>query len=143
MNSIKGNNLRSGVATYCRVGVQTTVETASPHRLIQMLLDGAVAKIHAARGYMERGETVRKCEHIDWSLAIIEGLKSSLDLNAGGEIAQNLDALYEYMMRQLALANLNNEVAKLEEVSRLLNDIRAGWNGIANEQSGASAAHAG
>ncbi len=123
-------SLRGGVAEYRKVGAQSNVETASPHKLIEMLLDGALARINAARGFMERGETARKCEHIDWSLAIIEGLKSSLDLKAGGELAQNLDALYEYMMRQLALANLRNETGLLEEVCGLLHEIRAGWSGV-------------
>lgn len=123
-------NLLKGIAEYRKVGVESSVETASPHKLIQMLLDGALAKLTLARAYMERREIAPKCEAISWSLAIIEGLKSSLDLGAGGQIAENLDALYDYMMRQLAFANSANDLGKLDEVATLLSEIRSGWRGI-------------
>lgn len=120
----------AGAAQYRKVGVQSNVETATPHKLIEMLLDGALSKLHLARGLMEQKQIAAKGEQISWALAIIDGLKAALDLTAGGEVAANLDALYDYLMRRLVVANLDNDVAVLDEVARLLNEIRLGWNGI-------------
>lgn len=125
----------AGAAQYRKVGVQSNVETATPHKLIEMLLDGALSKLHLARGLMEQKQIAAKGEQISWALAIIDGLKAALDLTAGGEVAANLDALYDYLMRRLVVANLDNDVAVLDEVARLLNEIRLGWNGI-RQQSG-------
>ncbi len=122
--------MQNGIFEYRKVGVQTGVENASPHKLIQMLLDGAIEKVQLARGHMERGEVARKGETVAWAMAIVDGLRSSLDLGRGGAVAENLDALYDYMLRRLAEANLANDLALLDEVARLLNEIRDGWNGI-------------
>jgi flagellar protein FliS len=119
-----------GAAQYRKVGVQSNIETASPHKLIQMLMDGALGKIQLARALMEQRQIAAKGEQISWALQIIEGLKAALDLDAGGQIAANLDALYDYMMRRLVVANLENDVTALDEVARLLNELRAGWNGL-------------
>lgn len=123
--------MQNGIFEYRKVGVQTGVENASPHKLIQMLLDGAVEKVQLARGYMERRETAKKGQTVSWAMAIIDGLRSSLDMNRGGAVAENLDALYDYMLRRLTEANLTDDPAMLDEVSKLLNEIRDGWNGIA------------
>lgn len=129
MNSLPPS-LRSGIFEYRKIGLQTGVENAGPHKLIQMLLDGAVAKVQLARGAMQRGEIARKGETVSWAMAIVDGLRSSLDLARGGEIAANLDALYDYMLRRLAQANLENDVTMLDEVVALLNEIREGWHAI-------------
>lgn len=122
--------MQNGIFEYRKVGVQTGVENASPHKLILMLMDGAIEKVQLARGYMERRETARKGETISWAMAIIDGLRSSLDLVKGGEIAANLDALYDYMLRRLTEANLTDDLAGLDEVVKLLSELRDGWNGI-------------
>lgn len=122
--------MQNGIFEYRKVGVQTGVENASPHKLIQMLLDGAIEKVQLARGYMERGEIARKGETVSWAMAIVDGLRSSLDMSRGGDVAANLDALYDYMLRRLAEANLTNDVSMLDEVVKLLGEIREGWNGI-------------
>ena len=130
MNSMP-RSTQNGIFEYRKVGVETGVESASPHKLIQMLFDGAIEKVQLARGYMERRETARKGETVSWAMAIIDGLRSSLDMNGGGEIASNLDALYDYMLRRLTQANLADDVTMLDEVVKLLNELREGWNGIA------------
>lgn len=122
--------MQNGIFEYRKVGVQTGVENASPHKLIQMLLDGAIEKVQLARGYMERREIAQKGQTVSWAMAIIDGLRSSLDMSRGGEVAENLDGLYDYMLRRLAEANLRNDLAMLDEVVKLLNEIREGWNGI-------------
>lgn len=120
----------NGLAQYRKVGAQTEVSTASPHRLIQMLLEGAIEKINLAKGYMENGEIALKSSHITWAISIIDGLRISLDKEAGGEIATNLEALYEYMTRRLLEAHLHNNPKILDEISGLLREIKSAWDAI-------------
>lgn len=127
--------LHSAVKQYNQVGVVSGVEAASPHRLIQMLMQGAVEKVAMAKGYMLRKDTANKGSHISWAISIIDGLRSSLDMDGGGEIAQNLDDLYEYMTRRLIRANLENDPDILDEVSSLLNSVKEAWNAIPQEQT--------
>ena len=115
---------------YKQVGTQAAVETADPHALIQMLINGAIERINSARLCMQQNSTATKGENISKAISIIDGLKLSLDMKSGGEIADNLAALYDYMQRQLLSANVENEVAYLDEVLSLLNEIRAGWMAI-------------
>ena len=122
--------LHSAVQQYNRVGVTTSVEAASPHRLIQMLMAGALEKIAIAKGHMERNEIAQKGSHISWAISIIDGLRASLNLEAGGEIAQNLDDLYDYMTRRLARANVENNIDLLDEVASLLRTIKGAWDDI-------------
>jgi len=127
-----------GVSQYKQVGAQTGVESATPHRLIQMLLEGALEKINLAKGYMQRSDIALKGTHISWAISIIDGLRMSLDKEAGGEIAENLDALYDYMGRRLVEANLNNDPVILTEVTGLLLEIKSAWDaipGIMNKQN--------
>ncbi len=126
----------TGISAYQKLGVQSEIESASSHRLIQMLLDGALSKIAIARGCLERGETSGKCQNISWAISIIDGLRASLNVEAGGEIAANLSELYQYMNQQLVVANLNNDGSKLEEVHQLLTEIHAGWDGISGQFDG-------
>jgi len=120
--------LHSAVQEYTRVGVASGVAAADPHRLIQMLMDGAQEKIAVAKGYMERGDIARKGGHISWAISIIDGLRASLDVEKGGEIAQNLDDLYDYMTRRLARANIENNPDLLDEVASLLRSIKSAWD---------------
>lgn len=136
MNDITQHAIR----TYSRVGVETGVATASPHRLILMLLEGGVKAVAEATLHMERGVIPAKGQAISQALAILESLRSSLDHQAGGEIATNLDALYDYMCRQLLTANLHNKPGPLAEVGRLFSDLRDAWAAIGAHQSAAAGA---
>lgn len=120
--------LHSAVRQYNQVGVSSSVESADPHRLIQMLMAGALEKITTAKGHMERGEVAQKGGQISWAISIIDGLRASLDLESGGEIAQNLDDLYDYMTRRLARANVENDPVLLDEVISLMKSIKASWD---------------
>ncbi len=122
--------LHSAVQEYNRVGVASGVEAANPHRLIQMLMNGALEKIAIAKGFMERGEVSQKGGHISWAISIIEGVRASLDLETGGEIAQNLDDLYDYMNRRLARANVENDPVLLDEVASLMHSIKSAWDEV-------------
>lgn len=127
------SGMRNALNEYKKVGVHGGIESASPHRLIQMLMEGALDKISAAKGFMERGDVAKKGEFISWAISIIDGLRVSLDKNLDNEIVNNLDALYDYMNRTLMEANINNDTAKLDEVARLMHDIKTGWDGIESE----------
>ncbi len=127
------HSLNTQLSEYASIGVQTGVEEASPHRLILMLLDGALEKLSTAEGCLRRGEVSGKGENISWAISIVGGLQGSLNLDEGGEIASNLDDLYNYMTRRLMEANVENDVTKLAEVATLLNNIRDGWKGIAQK----------
>jgi len=126
-------NSKSAIQQYTRSSRQADVAAATPHRLIQMLLEGALEKIAVARGHMERNEIADKGKAISWAIDILEGLRTSLDQEAGGELAANLDALYEYMSVQLVEANISNDPAKLDEVSGLLKRIKSAWDAIADD----------
>jgi flagellar protein FliS len=130
-------NVRSALNQYSQNAVQAGIESASPHRLIQMLMEGALAKIAVARGHMERGEIRDKGEQIGCAISILEGLKASLDHDKGGDIARNLEDLYIYMERRLIESNRGNDVGLLDEVSDLLRQIKEAWDAIA----GHAAAH--
>ena len=118
------------VSHYNQVDNYTGVIEASPHRLVQMLLDGALGKIAVVKGLMMRNDVGKKGEVIGQAISIIGGLRSSLDMEAGGDIATNLDDLYEYMERQLIKANINNDIALLDEVVILLREIKEAWDSI-------------
>ena len=122
---------QSGVNAYAKVGLETGVVAASPHKLIVMLFDGALTALNAALPHMRSGNIAEKGKAISKAILTIDsGLRASLDKKAGGDIAEGLDALYEYMSERLLIANLNNEPAILEEVQRLLGDLRDTWNAI-------------
>ena len=123
-------NTRGVLNQYNQLATETGVSEASPHRLIQMLLEGALEKLAAAKGYLERGNMSQKSRHISWAASIIHGLRMSLDLSAGGELAANLDALYVYMGQRLIEANKENSVAIVDEVADLLKEIKAGWDAL-------------
>ncbi|WP_215409972.1 flagellar export chaperone FliS [Janthinobacterium sp. JC611] len=120
-----------GVNAYAKVGLETGIVSASPHKLIVMLYDGALVAVLSAQMHMKSGNIPEKGKSISKAIQIIDnGLRASLDKEAGGQIAEGLDALYEYMSARLLTANLNNDISVLEEVQRLLTDLRETWNAI-------------
>src|SRR3954465_4622291 len=122
---------QSGVNAYAKVGIETGVTAASPHKLIVMLFDGALVAVATAINQMKAGNIPEKGAAISKAIMIIDsGLRASLDKKVGGDIAEGLDALYEDMGARLLLANLKNQVDILEEVQRLLSDLRGAWNAI-------------
>ncbi len=121
---------RKAIQQYGSVAAQTGVEAATPHRLIQMLMEGALEKMVMAKGHMLQGNIADKGANISWAISIIEGMRSSLDMDAGGDIAANLNDLYDYMERRLVEANMRNDVKMLDEVIGLLREIKAGWDAI-------------
>lgn len=120
-----------GANAYAHIGIETGVLVASPHKLITMLFEGALVAIAIAEKYMKNGDIKHKGEAITKAILIIEnGLRASLNKNVGGDIALNLDALYEYMGRRLFVANVENCADALHEVHTLLDDLRSTWAAI-------------
>jgi flagellar protein FliS len=120
--------MKRGVNAYANVGLETGIASASPHALIVMLYDGALVALLSAKTNIAAGNIAAKGSAISKAISIIDnGLRASLDKNAGGEIAANLDALYDYMSRRLLHANLKNDVTIIDEVHRLLSDLRGAW----------------
>lgn len=118
-------------AAYKRVAVETSVDSANPHRLISLLFEALQRSLHAAHDAIQRGDTVSKIKHIDSAIRILdEGLKAPLNIKEGGEIASNLNALYDYCINRLVVANAKNDAAVVAEISQLIDPIANGWSEI-------------
>jgi flagellar secretion chaperone FliS len=129
----------SGVAAYKQVSIETRVAAADPHTLIVLLFEGAEAAIHQAKFKMLDKDIAGKGNAISQAIQIVtNGLRASLDIKAGGELAERLQALYDYVAARLLWANLKNDEAALDECLHLLGEIHSAWTQIAaNKQDGA------
>lgn len=118
-------------SAYQRINVETSMHTIDQHQLVSLLYEGVLSSIATARGALARGDVLTKCNSVSKAVRIIEeGLMTALDRDAGGELAQNLEALYDYSLRRLLLANAHNDDAMLAEVAHLFEPIAQGWNQI-------------
>ena len=124
-------NKFAALKQYQSVGIQSQVSEASPHRLIQMLMEGAVSSIAQARGALERQQIALKGQAISKAVSIVGGLQAALNLEEGGEIAANLNRLYSYISSRLLEAGAQNNLALLDEAAKLLGEIKSGWDAIA------------
>jgi len=126
-------NALKALRQYQRNGTELQVQQASPHRLIQMLLEGGLSRLAEARGALARGDMAQKGEALGKAIAIISGLREGLDLKAGGKLAANLANLYDYMTHRLLKAS-REEAKTLEaallEASGLLARIKSAWDAI-------------
>jgi len=129
-------NASQALNAYNSVGVQSAVDGASPYQLIVMLLDGALDRIASAKGAMERKDTAKQGALLGKAITIIDNMRASLDHGQGGELAERLAALYDYMERRLLEAGANADPAGLDEVAELLREIKAGWDAIPAEYRG-------
>lgn len=124
-------NARNAISAYQKVGIDAAIEVADPYRLILLLFAGAQTAIGKARAAMQQQQIAAKGEAISKAIDIIgNGLKVSLDLEQGGELAERLHALYDYMVLRLLRANLDNDLRALEEVAALLEEIHGAWREI-------------
>ena len=125
---------------YRQLGIQHDIETASPHRLIQMLMERVLTKVELARRNLLEERMAEKGRLIGDAINIVNGLQASLNHKADEKMSANFDALYAYMMRRLLEANLRDEVEILDEVSGLLQELKEAWDAIAEQVEGDSAA---
>ncbi len=118
---------------YQQIGIKSEVEAASPHRLIQLMMERILAKIAMARGYLDRKNISEKGAAIGSAISIIDGLRVSLNHKPDARLAKNFDALYDYMTRRLLEANLKNDPRILIEVSDLMREIKEAWDAIGDQ----------
>lgn len=124
-------SMNNAISAYQRVGVETGVESADPHQLILMLFEGAQEALAKARMHMRHHEVAEKGQMISKAIMIIDhGLKASLDMNAGGDLAIKLQALYDYMTHRLLVANIQNNPEIVNEVNGLLSELHGAWKEI-------------
>jgi len=124
-------NATAATQAYAKIGIESGVSAADPHKLIAMLYQGALLAIASAKNGILRKDLPAKAAAISKAFAIIDdGLNASLDKKVGGDLAGNLSSLYDYMCIRLTQANLSNDMAALDEVARLLNDLKGAWEGI-------------
>ncbi|WP_348675043.1 flagellar export chaperone FliS [uncultured Abyssibacter sp.] len=122
---------RNRANPYQQNQVMTGVTGADPHRLIQLLLDGATERMALARGCIQRGDLAGKGERISRTIAIVEALRASLNFDVEGGLAERLDSLYDYVIRRLLDANLHADVGALDEAAELMEEVRGAWASIA------------
>lgn len=134
-------NASVAMQQYRQNHVQGGVATATPHRLVQMLMEGVQEKLLAAKGYMAAKNIAKKGEHISWAISIIDSLRACLNMEQGGDVAQNLGRLYDYMEARLLEANLKNDPAIIDEVGQLMAEIKSGWDAIPAEFHGEPGQH--
>ncbi|WP_367374716.1 flagellar export chaperone FliS [Pseudomonas lini] len=115
---------------YQKIGAQAQTSEASPHRLVQMLMEGALDRIAQAKGAMERKDIANKGVLISKAIGIVGGLREGLDLEKQAESVSELDSLYAYMMKRLVEANLKTDPKILDEVADLLRTVKDGWDAI-------------
>jgi flagellar protein FliS len=121
-------------AAYKRASIEASVDMADPHQLVTLLFEALQRALGSAKLSMQAGDVPGKCKQIGNAISILEeGLKAPLDLEKGGEIANNLHALYEYCANTLVMANARNDQAALDEVSRLIEPVASGWKQIKGE----------
>lgn len=131
---------RGGLAAYRRVDAYGSVESADPHKLVELLYGGLAEALTAARGAVERGELAVKAAAVSKAAGIIDALRGSLDLERGGEVAANLERLYDYMGRLLTRANLHGDVHALREMLSINETLRNAWAAIPEDERAGSMA---
>ncbi len=119
------------LSQYQTVNVAAAVDSASPHRLVQMLMQGCLQRLAEAKGAMVRGDVAAKGEALGKAINIVGGLQSSLNKEVQSPLPQQLDELYTYMQRRLVEANLHSDAVMVDEVSSLMRTVKEGWDGIA------------
>lgn len=129
-------------SAYRNVGLETSGATHDQHQLVSMMFQTVLESLAVARGAIESGDTAQKIKQIDRVVRIIqEGLRTSLDMDNGGELAQNLAALYDYAVVRLAQGNASNDAAKLQEVAQLIKPVAEAWAQIRSQQTTPAAAN--
>ncbi|MGL4928615.1 MAG: flagellar export chaperone FliS [Plesiomonas sp.] len=125
--------MRGTLQAYKKVSVDSQLQSASPHKVILMLLNGAIERLVQAKAAMQMGNIAVKGERLGKAMDIIANLQACLSEDEGGDIAKNLAKLYEYMQNQLLSANIHNDAKTLDEVMALLTEIKIAWESIPTE----------
>ncbi len=122
--------MKSSAINSYRQAASSEAYCATPHRLVQMLMSGALDGIANAKGSIERKEHEARHNEINWTISVVEALRGALDMKQGGEIAVNLDNLYDYLVRRLYDGDINQDVGALDEVASLLREVKLAWDAM-------------
>ncbi|MCT8863230.1 flagellar export chaperone FliS [Shewanella sp. LC6] len=122
--------MRGSLQSYRKVSLESEITVASPHRIIQLMFAGALQRLAQSRYAIEQNDLANKGIYINKAIGIITGLSNSLNMDAGGQIAKNLSELYDFMLRKISEANLNNDVKAIDDVCDILRTIKEGWDAI-------------
>lgn len=125
----------TGYDSYRQTEITVKAANASPQQLVVMLMDGLMDELDRAEGHMQAKNYLRKGDAIKKSLRILSGLSVALDLEQGGNLATHLKQLYQYCGKRLMKASIRNDVAELQQVRKILNEIREGWVGFARRHT--------
>lgn len=120
--------------SYQHTNLESSINEATPHKLVALLLNGAIEKIIISRQLMEQNQIELKGLNISHAISIIDGLQASLNKEKGGNIAENLFNLYDYAIKKLMEANLKNDPNLIDEVINLLNTVKSAWDDISDEK---------
>jgi len=120
-------------SVYLSTRANSSIHGASPHRLISLLFESCLENLARAKGAIERREIRQKAESLKKAMEIIVRLQAYLDFEKGGEIAENLNYLYDFCTAKLALANATNDVEALNEAYRVVAELKLGWAEISQE----------
>ncbi|MDN3697838.1 flagellar export chaperone FliS [Vibrio clamense] len=135
--------MRGSLQAYKKVSVDSQLSAASPHKVIQMLMGGAIERLIQGKAAMQAGNIPVKGERLGKALDIIISLRSCLSISDGGEIAKNLDQLYEFMITQISTANHKNDPQPIDDVIDIIREIKSAWDQIPNEYHNLTAAEVG
>ncbi|CAM4227715.1 flagellar export chaperone FliS [Vibrio astriarenae] len=135
--------MRGSLQAYKKVSVDSQLSAASPHKIVQMLMAGAVERLIQGKAAMLQGNVSVKGERFGKALDIIISLRSCLSMNDGGDIAQNLDQLYDFMINQISSANISNDPQPIDDVVEILREIKSAWDQIPAEYHNLTAADIG
>ena len=122
---------QAALAQYKKINTESVVEGANPHRLIQMLMAGAIERMNQAKSAHQAKNIEQKGVLLGKAISIVAGLQSSLDSSKSADMAENLDSLYDYMQRRLLEANLKNDMQIVDEVTELMATVKSSWDAIA------------
>lgn len=125
--------MRGSLQAYKKISVDSQLTAASPHKVIQMLMEGAIERLIQGKAAMQNGQIAMKGERLGKALDIIISLRSCLSMADGGEIANNLDSLYDFMIRQISQANLENVPTQIDDVIFILREIKSAWDQIPSQ----------
>ncbi|MBD1556038.1 flagellar export chaperone FliS [Vibrio sp. S9_S30] len=125
--------MRGSLQAYKKVSVDSQLSAASPHKIIQMLMAGAIERLIQGKAAMQQGNIATKGERLGKALDIVIALRSCLSMDDGGDIAKNLDQLYEFMIAQITVANQSNEPKPIDDVVDIIREIKSAWDQIPAE----------
>jgi flagellar protein FliS len=131
--------MRGSMQTYRKVSVDSNLAVASPHRIIQMLFAGALERLAQAKFAIVQGDIEKRGIFMSKAIGIVAGLNSSLNMDAEGDVAGNLNHLYDYMLRRMSEANINSDTVAIDEVATLLKTLKEAWDAIPQDKHHISA----